>query len=228
VEGNIDDPDFRLGKLIWHAVGNLFTKIVTAPFALLGKLFGGGAERLDVVDFAAGSAEVDARAEKTLQGLNKALASRPALKLDLEGTADPVADGKVLRKQALRQQAREAKWKTGKRGAATSPDTVELLEDEYVKFIEAEYKRTVTDAPGPKPDPKGAPPPGVGEKEEALLAKVVVGPEAVRALAQQRAEAARDRILKGATPVDAGRLFLVQGGERAKKDGGAHVYFSLK
>jgi hypothetical protein len=224
---NIDDPDFRLSKLIWHAVGNVFTKIVTAPFALLGKLFGGGAERLDIVEFAAGSAEVDARAEKALQGLNKALAARPALKLDLEGTADPVADGKVLRKQALRQQAREAKWKTGKHGSAASPDTVELLEDEYVKFIEAEYKRTVTDAPGAKPDPK-APAPGVGEKEEVLLGKVVVGPEAVRVLAQQRAEVARERILKGASQVDPGRLFLVQGGERAKKDGGAHVYFTLK
>ena len=32
VSGNIDDPQFSYGALIWKAIGNLLTKIVTAPF----------------------------------------------------------------------------------------------------------------------------------------------------------------------------------------------------
>ncbi len=223
VEGNVDDPDFRLGKLIWHAVGNIFTKIVTAPFAALGALFGGGNERLDLVDFAVGTAEVDARGEKTLQSLSKALYSRPALKLDIQGTVDAAADGTVLRRQALRRRAREEKWKAeqGRRGSATSVDGVELLEDEYLKFIEAEYLRTF-----PK-EAKRTPPPTETEKEERLLALVDLGPEALPALGRRRAEVARDRILQSAQ-VEPERLFIVEGGERATKEKGAHVYFTLK
>ncbi len=37
----------------------------------------------------------------------------------------------------LRRRAREAKWKTlGNRSGAASPDEIELLEDEYARFIE--------------------------------------------------------------------------------------------
>jgi hypothetical protein len=224
VEGNVDDPDFRIGRAVWRAVGNVFTKIVTAPFAALGALFGGGSERLDMVDFTVGTATVDARGEKTLQGLAKALYARPALRLDIEGTVDPGTDGKVLRRQALRRRAQETKWKaSGKRGGATSPDKVELLEDEYVKFIESEYRRAF---PEEAKTAKAAPP-TESEMEERLLSTVELGPEAVRALAQQRAGAARDRILQAAQ-VDTSRLFIVEGSERAKKEGGAHAYFMLK
>jgi hypothetical protein len=223
VDGNVDDPEFRLGKLIWHAVGNVFGKIVTAPFAALGALFGGGTERLDLVDYAVGTAEVDARGEKTLQNLAKALYSRPALQLEIQGTVDAAADGAVLRREALRRRAREEKWKAqqGRRGSATSLDKVEVLEDEYVKFLEAEYRRAFPN------DAKPATPPTTTEMETRLLATVDLGPEALPALGRRRAEVARDRILQAAQ-VEPGRLFLVEGGERASKEKGAHVYFTLK
>src|SRR5262249_47902506 len=69
--------------------------------------------------------------------------------------------------------------------------------------------------------------PSVTEMEERLLATIDLTPETFRGLAQQRAEAARARIAEGAQ-VDPARLFLVEGGERAKKEGGRHVYFTLK
>ncbi len=50
--------------------------------------------------------------------------------------------------------------------------------------------------------------------------------DALGSLKQERAEAARTKLV--ALGVDAGRLFLTQGGERAKKEAGARVYFSLK
>jgi hypothetical protein len=85
-------------------VGKVFTKIVTAPFAALGALFGGPSEHLDIIDFPAGSSEVDARSAKTLQSLSKASYSRPALKLEIQGRVDVTADGVVLRRQALRRR----------------------------------------------------------------------------------------------------------------------------
>ncbi|MEO8655933.1 MAG: DUF748 domain-containing protein, partial [Ramlibacter sp.] len=36
ISGNLDDPQFSYGAIIWKAIGNLLTRIVTAPFRALG------------------------------------------------------------------------------------------------------------------------------------------------------------------------------------------------
>ncbi|MGZ3387552.1 MAG: response regulator, partial [Isosphaeraceae bacterium] len=38
IEGNLDDPTFHFGKVIAHVLGNIVTKLATAPFAALGSL----------------------------------------------------------------------------------------------------------------------------------------------------------------------------------------------
>ena len=63
--------------------------------------------------------------------------------------------------------------------------------------------------------------------EDRLSASLDLGPEALPALARHRGEVARDRLLKSGQ-VEASRLFIVEGGERATKEKGAHVYFTLK
>ena len=157
------------------------------------------------------------------------------------------------------RRAREAKWKAlGSRGAA-SPDKVEVLEDEYAKFIEATYRNTPgaaqmpagkataaaspastsaissgpvvraagTPAGGAAAGTGGSQKPTVTEMEEQLLATIDLAPEAIRQLAAERAEVVRARIVESAQ-VDPARLFLVEGSERAKKEGGRRVYFTLK
>ena len=59
IEGSLDDPKFRIGKVVWRAIVNILVKVATSPFSLLGALFGGGGEELGYQDFAAGSADVD-------------------------------------------------------------------------------------------------------------------------------------------------------------------------
>ncbi|MBK9063660.1 MAG: DUF748 domain-containing protein [Acidobacteria bacterium] len=97
IEGSLDDPKFRIGKIVWQVLGNLISKAVTAPFALLGKLFGGKGDELSSVDFPDGLTTLDDAGKKKLDALAKALHDRPALKLqatgrfsgaDLEGAAD--------------------------------------------------------------------------------------------------------------------------------------------
>ena len=213
VEGNIDDPNFRLSKLVWHALGNVLVKAVTSPFALLGAAFGGGKDsKLDVIDFQAGTSEITPTADKTLQNLSKALASRPALKMDMEGTVDPVGDAKTLRLRELRRQAALAK--SDAKGKGT-----ELTDEEYMKFVEKKYRGLSAPA-------TGGGPPDPAAMEDAVLTTVQLPPEAVGALSQARAEAARKRLLQFG--VDPGRVFLTQGGERAKKEAGPRVYFTLK
>ncbi len=160
----------------------------------------------------------------------------------------------------LRRRAREAKWKTLRnRSGAASPDEIELLEDEYARFIETTYRNTpraaekavgrvmpaasqpsgsaISSGPAIRAaaTPAGvaaagtgvAQKPSVTKMEERLLAMIDLAPEMIRGLAQQRAEVVRARIVEGAQ-VDPARLFLVEGSERTKKEGGERVYFTLK
>ena len=119
VSGSVDDPSFRIGPVIWKVVVNLITKIVTAPFAMLGSLFGGG-EQLAYIDFPAGSAQMsDAEAQK-LPKLAKALMERPQLKLDIPLHTISALDDDALARAALEQAlaSAAANAKGGKRAAA--------------------------------------------------------------------------------------------------------------
>ena len=46
IEGSLDDPQFRIGKVVTRAILNILTKVATSPFSLVGALFGGGGEEL--------------------------------------------------------------------------------------------------------------------------------------------------------------------------------------
>jgi len=102
VSGSIDDPSFKIGPIIWKLVVGMIRKIVTAPFALLGSLFGGG-EQLAYLDFAAGSAVLSDNEAQKLPKLAKALVERPQLKLDIPLHTIDVADEEALEKAALEQ-----------------------------------------------------------------------------------------------------------------------------
>ncbi len=95
VTGSLDDPKFRLGPIIWKAVLNLLTKIATAPFALLGHLFGGG-EQMNYIDFRPGSAVLEASERDKLTALVKALKEKDKLELDVPVTFSPDLDRPAL------------------------------------------------------------------------------------------------------------------------------------
>lgn len=96
VSGSLDDPQFRVGPIIWQAFVGLLTKIVTAPFALIGSLFGGG-EDLQYVQFAAGSATLEPAEVNKLATLAKGLAERPQLRLDIPlQTLTPADDAALI------------------------------------------------------------------------------------------------------------------------------------
>lgn len=46
VEGNLDDPHYKLGKVIWGVVKNIFVKAAMAPYQLLASMFGGNEAEL--------------------------------------------------------------------------------------------------------------------------------------------------------------------------------------
>jgi Domain of Unknown Function (DUF748) len=100
VTGSLDDPEFRVGPIIWQAFVGLLTRIVTAPFALLGSLFSGG-EELAYVDFNAGSAVLPADQQEKIAKLSKALVERPQLKLDVPLQTLAAVDDAALARTAF-------------------------------------------------------------------------------------------------------------------------------
>jgi uncharacterized protein involved in outer membrane biogenesis len=102
VTGNVDDPEFSYGGVIWQAIVNVITKIVTAPFRALGAALGGDAESLDAVAFQPGRAELAPPEQEKLKKVAGALAKRPQLKVIVHGAFDPVADGAALKDRNLR------------------------------------------------------------------------------------------------------------------------------
>jgi len=85
VSGNVDDPKFSYGHLIWQAVGTLIKNIVTAPFRALGALFGGGGENLNSIAFNPGDTRLLPQESEKLKRVATALGKRPQLRVTLEG-----------------------------------------------------------------------------------------------------------------------------------------------
>lgn len=103
VSGDLDDPTFRVGPLVWKVFVNVLTKAVAAPFAALGQLFGGG-EELQFVEFAPGQATLDDAQKSRLDQLARALIERPQLKLDVPYALDEARDGEAMATTALARE----------------------------------------------------------------------------------------------------------------------------
>jgi uncharacterized protein involved in outer membrane biogenesis len=185
VSGSLDDPQFSLGGVIARAFGNMLAGAVTAPFRLLAAAFGGGEDDdIASVEFAPGSAELDATAQKRLETLARALADRPSLSLDIAGRVDPEADATGLREAALAQALRAAKQ--AETGAA---EAAEVSADEVDTYLEAAYKAAKIDKPKNAIGFSKSLPPE--EMRALLLASYAAGEPELDALAQRRAETVR-------------------------------------
>lgn len=117
IQGSLQDPQFDIGNVIQRAIGGVLRRAATAPFSLLGAVFGGGGgsggegggaavdpEELAVQRFEAGRGEVTEPGRQKLTQVARALRERPALRLALVGGFDPGADVEALRAARLEEQ----------------------------------------------------------------------------------------------------------------------------
>ena len=97
VRGDLDDPEFSYGGIVWKALSNLIIKIVASPFALLGKLVGVEASDLEYINFIEGRSDLTPPEMEKAAKLAVALSLRPELALEIAGVVDPAADGLAIR-----------------------------------------------------------------------------------------------------------------------------------
>ena len=138
IEGSLDDPQFRIGKVVTRAILNILTKVATSPFSLLGAVFGGGGEELSYQDFTPGRADLTSTNQLKLDSLVKGLFERPALQLEISGSVDAPTDRDALQRTALDKQLRTREWQSlGKADqAATTPDQIILTPNQRASLVQ--------------------------------------------------------------------------------------------
>lgn len=121
VSGSLNDPQFRLGPLIFKVIVNLIGKALTAPFSLLASAMGGGGDELSQVPFANGSAVVAPQAATGLEKVAKALTDRPMLKMTVVGTANLEVEREAFKRRRLQELLEVEKRRAGVSAGALAP-----------------------------------------------------------------------------------------------------------
>ena len=208
VTGSLDDPQFSVFSIVLQVIGNLITKAVTSPFALLGAAFGGG-EGMQYVEFEPGLFTISPDGQKKIGALATALSEKPALKLEIAGYVSPDADREGLKNYLLQRKVKAQKLNDlVKKGSPAVPvDGVVVAPEEYEKYLTLAYRAE----PFPKPRNfigmvKSLP---VPEMEKLMLTNIEAGDGELRQLASQRANAVKDALLQ-AGKVEPERLFIVE------------------
>ena len=101
VSGNLDDPQFSYGAIVWKAIVNVLTKIVTSPFRAIGALFGSD-EQVEGISFEPGAGKLSPPEREKLVRVSSALTKRPTLNVGVRGIHTP-ADKVALQDQQLRR-----------------------------------------------------------------------------------------------------------------------------
>ncbi len=237
VTGSLDDPKFRLGPIIWKVFVNILEKAVTAPFALLGSLFGGGPD-LQFIDFRPGAAALEPSQEDKVKAIVKALQGRPQLKIEVPIAAVPALDRPALidaqfaseLSQAMTQEPARRK-QAATAGAAPGFDQLDAAAK--LELLTRLYRRDL--GADPKyPDAVTA----IKQKPEQISAKIdfltgalhehtTLPDDRFKALGEQRAQALEQALLTG-TQIDPSRVFLVANDKAVAKDGAVRFELSLR
>ena len=104
ISGSLDDPKFSYGSIVWKAIKNILSKIVTSPFRALGKLFGADSEKLEAISFEAGSAALAPPEQEKLKTISQALSKRSGLALGIIPSYDTILDTRALQETILRSK----------------------------------------------------------------------------------------------------------------------------
>ncbi|MGO4331685.1 DUF748 domain-containing protein, partial [Cupriavidus sp. M-11] len=217
VSGSLSDPQFSIGGVIARVIVNLLTKAITSPFSLIASAFGGGGgDELGYVEFPPGTATLTPAAKEKIATLGKALADRPALRLEISGRIDPATDMAGARRAWLDARVAEQKardLRTSAREGAVAEENEEgeqgakvtVSAQEYPKYLEAVYKRESFKKPRNMIGLSKSLPPQ--EMEKLLLDNAPVTDVELRQLAEQRALAVKQALERDAKVPDS-HLFL--------------------
>lgn len=222
VSGDLNNPQFSIMPIVWQTLRNLIVKAAAAPFKMIGGLVsGGGSEDLGTVAFAPGSSDLSKDAEAALVKLSQALKERPALRLEIEGTAAKSSDGPLIAEQRLEREYQYNYYKMLQRRGDKVPAQASLLEvpdNEKGPLLEGIYRtRLKTQPPAEWKD--------LGKEERSKkMREGVIGfwsssEVLLRQLGQERASSIKDYLVDKGQLADDRVYFIDASLGEAENDG---------
>jgi hypothetical protein len=236
VAGTLDDPQFKLAPIIWKVIVNILEKAVTAPFALLGSLFGGGPD-IQFIDFKPGVGALDPAQAGKVTAIVRALKERPQLKLEVPIAAVPNLDRPALAdarfSAAVVELVSQSEARRKPAAAAAAPGFDDLDPGVKLEVLTKLYSREIGSSPK-YPDTLNAD----KQKSELIAAKIeflagalrahwTAGPDELKALGEQRSHALQQALLTD-TGIEPERVFLVANDKASEKDGAVRLELSLR
>lgn len=208
LSGSLDDPQFKVGPLVWQAFKNVLTKVATAPFNFIAGLVG-GSENMDSLPFVTGSASLDTEAVSRLETLARALADRPSLGIEIRGSYDPKADELAIKTSKFEVELRKR--------APEGERSLRLLESMFRDKLGSEALarqralslRPAEEAATSKDELRVAETLYLKSLENELIAREVVLEGDLRQLALDRARAVRNQMVE-VHKIEEGRVFVLE------------------
>ncbi|MCS3839900.1 uncharacterized protein involved in outer membrane biogenesis/outer membrane protein OmpA-like peptidoglycan-associated protein [Pseudomonas sp. JAI111] len=222
VTGDLNNPQFSIMPIVWQTLRNLIVKAAAAPFKMIGGLVSGGSsEDLGSVSFAPGSSDLSKEAEAALVKLSQALKERPALRLEIEGTAAASSDGPLIAEQRLEREYQYNYYKMLQRRGDKVPaqaSLVEVPDSEKGPLLEGIYRiRLKTQPPAEWKDL------GKEERTAKMRAEVIkfwsTNDVLLRQLGQERASSIKDFLVDKTQMADDRVYFVDANLGEAQSDG---------
>ena len=210
VQGDLNNPEFKVAPLVWKTLRNLITRAVSAPFNFIAGLASNSAVELNEVIFLPGEHTINPEAAKGLDTLTQALKERPQLRLEVEGASRADLDGPLLAEMRLTAAYQNAWYSIlQQRGTKIESNKEELIvpDKEKPALLEGIYRTQLKQQPPTewtelKKDEREQ------QMREAVLHSYAQSPKGLRRLAQARANSIKEYLIEQAQ-LDAERVYLI-------------------
>ncbi len=210
VQGDLNNPEFKVGPIVWKTLRNLITRAVSAPFNFIAGLAHSNAQELSEVGFAPGETKINPQAAKSLDTLAIALQERPQLRLEVEGGSLAEVDGPNIASMRLHSAYQNAWYKIlQSRGTkiSTSKETLEVPDAEKPSLLEGIYRTQLKQQP-PTQWSDLSTAERAEQMQTAVLASYAKSQQHLRRLAQARANSIKEYLIEH-TQLDAERVYLI-------------------
>jgi molybdopterin-binding protein len=210
LSGDLSDPQFSIGGLIGKAIVNIIVGAATAPFQLLGGLFGAlEGQDISFVSFDPGTTEIAADELSKIDVLARAMSERPAFKMKVAGRVSEKEDVPAIKLAILREQMLERRKRENRQAAM-------LTDEEYLTKVQDAYKEMLSKSGERVAARKDLP--GLAVMEKALVAEIEIPPERLAELGKARADRVV-RILAEDSKIAIDRVSVVEAAEAGENKG---------
>ena len=187
IEGNIDEPNFKYGTLVWKTLTNLVIKAVSSPFNFLGSILGFDGDKLEAIEFEAGLSTISAPEKEKLDAIAKILKKRPKINLSISAKYDEQWDKYALAKAKIDTMIMK---ENGIEDGNNTKEliTVDVVEDIYEDIKDDDGLEKIKDALSKKYSGDELDAAYLKAAYEACISAQSISQEKLESLAQTRAD----------------------------------------